>query len=65
MAESRWLKSSFSESSGNACIEIAATDMAVALRESDDTSRVITTEHHVFRDLLVGIKADVVTAVRY
>ncbi|MFK8847748.1 DUF397 domain-containing protein [Streptomyces sp. Ac-502] len=65
MAESRWIKSSFSESSGNACIEITAVDTDVALRESDDATRTITSGRHAFRDLLVRIKANLVGDTRH
>lgn len=62
MAEYRWLKSSFSEASGNNCVEIASTGAQVALRESEDLSRTLMTAPHAFRSLLVGIKADIVVA---
>lgn len=64
MHDPQWLKSSFSEASGNNCVEIASSGDQVALRESEDLSRVITTGSHAFRGLLVGIKADIVGATR-
>ncbi|CAM5637555.1 MULTISPECIES: DUF397 domain-containing protein [Streptomyces] len=60
MPEPQWLKSSFSEASGNNCVEIASTGSHVSLRESEDLRRVITTGPKAFRSLLVGIKADIV-----
>ncbi|WP_238782826.1 DUF397 domain-containing protein [Streptomyces monomycini] len=56
----QWHKSSFSEDSGNNCVEIASTSARVVLRESDDLTRTIMTGPSVFRDLLIGIKTDVV-----
>ncbi|MFI0258691.1 Scr1 family TA system antitoxin-like transcriptional regulator [Streptomyces sp. NPDC017056] len=65
LAQVQWLKSSFSESSGNACIEITIMDTAVALRECDDITRTITPGPHAFRDLLVRIKANLVGDTRH
>ncbi|MFD7662434.1 DUF397 domain-containing protein [Streptomyces sp. NPDC059788] len=62
MLDSPWLKSSFSEDSGNNCVEIASTGHHVVLRESEDLSRTITTGPRAFRNLLVGIKADIIGA---
>jgi hypothetical protein len=40
-----WLKSSFSEASGNACVEIAVTvGEGLALRESESPADVLTTD---------------------
>jgi hypothetical protein len=36
-----WLKSSFSGDGGNNCVEIAATDDGIALRESDSPANVL------------------------
>ncbi len=60
MTELQWHKSSYSEDSGNNCVEIASTGARVALRESDDLTRTITTGPSAFQGLLNGIKADVV-----
>ncbi|MEU9111819.1 DUF397 domain-containing protein [Streptomyces sp. NPDC048483] len=57
MAEGIWLKSSFSEAAGNACVEIAATDNAIALRESDAPAEVIMTGRGALRGLILGVKA--------
>ena len=37
MNQTRWRKSTYSSSNGGACIEVAAADGAVALRDSKDT----------------------------
>ncbi|WP_078897830.1 DUF397 domain-containing protein [Streptomyces rimosus] len=60
MHEPQWLKSSFSEASGNNCVEIASTNSHIALRESEDSTRTIMTGPSAFRGLLIGIKTDVV-----
>ncbi|WP_455351362.1 DUF397 domain-containing protein [Streptomyces sp. SYSU K217416] len=57
MVELKWLKSSFSEASGNACVEVAATTDGVALRESDAPAQAITTDRGALRALLAGVKA--------
>ncbi|MFD8385670.1 DUF397 domain-containing protein [Streptomyces sp. NPDC059679] len=51
-----WQKSSFSETSG-ACVELAAVDGAIRLRESDDPDIVITTAPRPLGTLIRGIKA--------
>jgi hypothetical protein len=37
MNDIRWRKSTYSSSNGGACIEVAAADRAVAVRDSKDT----------------------------
>jgi hypothetical protein len=51
-----WQKSSFSETHG-ACVELAAVDGAIRLRESDDPHVVITTAPHPLGTLIRAIKA--------
>ncbi|MES4901300.1 MULTISPECIES: DUF397 domain-containing protein [unclassified Streptomyces] len=51
-----WQKSSFSHEEGE-CVELAASDGAVRLRESDDPHAVITTTPRPLGILIRGIKA--------
>ena len=51
-----WQKSSFSHADGE-CVELAAVDGAVRLRESDDPHVVITTAPHPLGALIRAIKA--------
>ncbi|MCX4964963.1 DUF397 domain-containing protein [Streptomyces sp. NBC_00654] len=56
--ELNWTKSSFSEASGNACVEVAAYSVsAIALRESDSPAVILSTNRAALRALIVGIKA--------
>ncbi|MFH0242281.1 DUF397 domain-containing protein [Streptomyces sp. HK10] len=58
MSELVWTKSSFSEAGGNNCVEVAADDNdGIAVRESTDPGRVLTTDRAAFRALLRGAKA--------
>ncbi|MET9520122.1 DUF397 domain-containing protein [Streptomyces sp. NPDC002994] len=58
MPELKWLKSSFSEASGNACVEVAATSPeGISLRESDNPDIVVSTSQPALRALLLGVKA--------
>jgi hypothetical protein len=58
LPELKWTKSSFSEASGNACVEIAAsTAMTIVLRESEGPAHVITTDRATLRALIRGIQA--------
>ncbi|MFP8960869.1 DUF397 domain-containing protein [Streptomyces nanhaiensis] len=59
MSELVWTKSSFSEAGGNNCVEVAAADDGdgIAVRESTDPGRVLTTDRAAFRALLRGAKA--------
>ncbi|MEV7140278.1 DUF397 domain-containing protein [Streptomyces tauricus] len=56
MTELTWLKSSFSEASGNNCVEVAATEDGAALRESDDPGRILALPRAGLSALLVAIK---------
>ncbi|MCX5109187.1 DUF397 domain-containing protein [Streptomyces sp. NBC_00378] len=52
-----WSKSSFSEASGNACVEVAAVEgTSVAIRESDSPGVVLITSQSALRALVLGIK---------
>ncbi|MGY1456089.1 DUF397 domain-containing protein [Streptomyces sp. SS8] len=58
MSEPSWQKSSFSGGGGNNCVEVAADDGdGIAVRESTDPGRVLTTDRAAFRALLRGAKA--------
>lgn len=57
--ELTWTKSSFSEASGNACVEVAtlADDGLIALRESDSPHTVLVADRGALRALLSSMKA--------
>ncbi|MDX3523960.1 DUF397 domain-containing protein [Streptomyces scabiei] len=58
MTTLKWIKSSFSEASANACVEIAApSPEGIALRESDSPVRVLTTDRAALGALLRSVKA--------
>ncbi|MFD3312142.1 DUF397 domain-containing protein [Streptomyces sp. NPDC058694] len=52
MPESQWIKSSFSEASGNNCVEVAARRDGIALRESDSPTTVLRTSASALSALL-------------
>lgn len=57
MTEPTWQKSSFSSGDGNTtCIEIAADNGLLRLRESEDPSTVLTPDHRALRALLRHLK---------
>ncbi|MFH8473297.1 DUF397 domain-containing protein [Streptomyces sp. NPDC018000] len=59
MPELNWFKSSFSEASGNNCVEVAAVEAdRIALRESESPAAVISTNRAALRALVRGVKAD-------
>ncbi|MGW6154148.1 DUF397 domain-containing protein [Streptomyces sp. NPDC055144] len=58
MRELKWLKSSFSEASGNNCVEVAATNDGVALRESDSPTEVLVAGRSALLSLIRGVKAN-------
>ncbi|MBT2487489.1 DUF397 domain-containing protein [Streptomyces sp. ISL-96] len=61
MPELKWLKSSFSEASGNACVEVATTGPdGVALRESDSPATIVSTGRATLRALVLGVKTGAV-----
>ena len=58
MSDLKWVKSSFSEASGNNCVEVAAADAdRVTLRESESPTVVISTSRTALRALVLGVKA--------
>ena len=57
MSELVWLKSSFSEAGGNNCVEVAADGDGIAIRESTDPARTLTTDRAAFRALLRTARA--------
>ncbi|MFE7034210.1 DUF397 domain-containing protein [Streptomyces sp. NPDC057621] len=58
MPELTWLKSSFSEASGNNCVEVAATEDGTALRESDEPGRILAVRTESLSALLAAVKQD-------
>jgi hypothetical protein len=65
LPERKWLKSSFSEASGNACVEIAATSAdAVAVRESDIPAVTLAASRTALGALVRGVKGEGVTPGR-
>ncbi|MFF3503093.1 DUF397 domain-containing protein [Streptomyces sp. NPDC003247] len=60
MPSLKWIKSSFSEAAGNACVEIATpSPNGIALRESESPVRVLNTDRAVLGALIRGVKAGV------
>ncbi|MCX5211093.1 DUF397 domain-containing protein [Kitasatospora sp. NBC_00240] len=56
--QANWQKSSFSgNGDGTECIELAATDGRILLRESDDPAVVVTTTPAKLRAFILGVKA--------
>ncbi|MFD5617293.1 DUF397 domain-containing protein [Streptomyces yangpuensis] len=65
MFELSWFKSSHSEASGNACVEVAVCEGdGVAIRDSVFPSRVITTNRAAFAALVVGAQVSLGVAPR-
>ncbi|MFF3338513.1 DUF397 domain-containing protein [Streptomyces flavidovirens] len=61
----KWLKSSFSEASGNACVEVAVMSPGgIALRESDSPAIVLSTSPAALRALLLRVRAGAVESPR-
>ncbi|MGW1812223.1 DUF397 domain-containing protein [Streptomyces sp. NPDC002125] len=59
MSELKWLKSSFSEASGNNCVEVASVETnGIALRESESPAAVISTNRAALHALVLRLKAD-------
>ncbi|WSF24405.1 DUF397 domain-containing protein [Streptomyces sp. NBC_01358] len=58
MPEPIWLKSSFSEASGNNCVEVASIEHdCIALRESDSPTVILSTHRAALHALVLGVKA--------
>jgi hypothetical protein len=57
MSETNWQKSSYSgQGEGSSCIELAAADSRIALREGDDPDIVIATTAAQIRSLLQAVR---------
>ncbi|MEU0804223.1 DUF397 domain-containing protein [Streptomyces sp. NPDC005970] len=56
MSRYQWRKSSYSPNSSN-CVNVAVSDHAVFLRESDDPDVVLTTTPAALRSFIRGTKA--------
>lgn len=56
MSQFIWQKSSYSGSGDNNCVELAASDTTLALRESDTPTTVLHTDHPQLNALLRHIK---------
>ncbi|MBC2874560.1 MULTISPECIES: DUF397 domain-containing protein [Streptomyces] len=54
-----WQRSSMCAGGGNNCLEIAAANDGIALRESTDPEQVIRTDPSAFRSLIRRIRASV------
>lgn len=64
MSDLKWFKSSYSEASGNACVEVAASeDGGVAIRDSVFPSRVITTNRAALAALIAGARTGALSVV--
>ena len=57
MSEPKWVKSSFSDAGGNNCVEVAATNAGIALRESENPAHVLTMDRAVLGALVRRVKA--------
>lgn len=57
MPELKWLKSSYSEASGNACVEVASFGDKVLLRESDAPADIIYSGRGSLGALVTSVKA--------
>ncbi|MFE9768567.1 DUF397 domain-containing protein [Streptomyces sp. NPDC005808] len=57
MSELKWLKSSYSEASGNACVEIAKNGSLIAVRDSKDPELPWTSVGHEAWELFTGAVA--------
>ncbi|WP_328771446.1 DUF397 domain-containing protein [Streptomyces sp. NBC_00286] len=57
MINANWQRSSFSPDGGNNCVEVAATDDGVALRESDIPNELLTTGRTTLYSLIRSAKA--------
>ncbi|MCX5237522.1 DUF397 domain-containing protein [Streptomyces prunicolor] len=56
MPETTWQKSSYSGSGDNNCVELAASDTTLTLRESNNPTAVLHTHHPQLAALLRHIK---------
>ncbi|MGI5197890.1 DUF397 domain-containing protein [Streptomyces sp. CA-288835] len=56
MSGNEWQRSSFCGGGGNNCVEVAATNNGVALRESDIPEEVLTAGRYALSSLIRGAK---------
>jgi len=54
----QWLKSSYSDSGGNNCVEVAPVRAGVALRDSKRPAHVIVTGRASFDALVESLRSD-------
>lgn len=57
LPELRWIKSSYSEAAGNACVEIAASRDGIAVRDSKRPADVIVMGRASLGALIEGLRA--------
>ena len=57
MTEHNWQRASFCGGGGNNCVEVAATDAGIALRESENPARVLEVGRAVLGALVRSMKA--------
>lgn len=58
MSALKWIKSSYSEASGNNCVEVAWTQTEVALRDSKRPADVIVIGRASLGALIDGVRSD-------
>ncbi|WP_019058223.1 DUF397 domain-containing protein [Streptomyces prunicolor] len=63
MSQFSWQRSSYSGSGDNNCVELAASDTTLALRESDDPTVVLHTQRPQLTALLRHIRTSTARAV--
>ncbi|MFE2180087.1 DUF397 domain-containing protein [Streptomyces sp. NPDC059455] len=56
MHEYTWQRSSFCGGGGNNCIEVAADDSGIAIRESLEPGAVLHTDRVALRTFIFGVK---------
>ncbi|MBL1113382.1 DUF397 domain-containing protein [Streptomyces sp. 110] len=56
MHEHTWQRSSFCGGGGNNCIEVAADDSGIAIRESLEPGAVLHTDRVALRTFICGVK---------
>ncbi|ADI09082.1 hypothetical protein SBI_05962 [Streptomyces bingchenggensis BCW-1] len=57
MSHTNWQKSSFSEGQGDNCVELAAVDHGIHMRESDEPDTVLRTTPATLRSFIRAVKA--------
>ncbi|WP_262701708.1 MULTISPECIES: DUF397 domain-containing protein [Streptomyces] len=56
MRKPAWQRSSFCGGGGNNCIEVAADDDGIAIRESSEPDAVITIDRSALHAFVIGVK---------